>query len=228
MTQHKVGKTLKCASIDVANSILRHGADTLRRSYPYCTVRKTNLPKGASKVKRLPPLRSLQERERAFTLSNLTRKETGAPNLDKEREHNVKGKRKRTGVLNLSKRSVRERERAFSVSLVSKKEKQRERERAFSVSKSKRKLAGQLRAQLTQLSSAQPTKTQGRANAACKVFTVRNPKPSFGFFLQAGAHKELRNAKKLQLHSKHSTKHASRLSQREPYLRVGFQAKKDL
>ena len=108
MTQHKVGKTLKCASIDVANSILRHGADTLRRSYPYCTVRKTNLPKGASKVKRLPPLRSLQERERAFTLSNLTRKETGAPNFDKEREHNVKSKRKRTGVLNLSKLQERE------------------------------------------------------------------------------------------------------------------------
>ena len=50
------------------------------------------------------------------------------------------------------------------------------------------------------------------------MFTVRNPKPSFGFFLQAGAHKELRNAKKPQLHSKHSTKHtyASRLSQRGP------------
>ena len=41
---------------------------------------------------------------------------------------------------------------------------------------------------------------------------------SHGFFLQAGAHKELRNAKKPQLQSKHRTKHsyASRLSQRGP------------
>ena len=71
-------------------------------------MRKTNLPKGANRVKKLPPLRSLQERERAFTLSNLTRKETGAPNFNKEREHNVKSKRKRTGVLNLSKLQERE------------------------------------------------------------------------------------------------------------------------
>ena len=50
------------------------------------------------------------------------------------------------------------------------------------------------------------------------MLTKLKSKASNGFFLQACAHKELRNAKEPQLQSKHRTKHsyASELSQRPP------------
>ena len=58
------------------------------------------------------------------------------------------------------------------------------------------------------------TKTKGQT----KLAVLKSLKSKAGFFLQAGAHKELRNAKGPQLQSKHSTKltYASKLSQRGP------------
>ena len=171
-------------------------------------MRKTDLPKGANRVKKLPPLRSLQERERAFTLSNLTRKETGAPNFNKEREHNVKSKRKRRSQSQqvARKRSVRERERAFSVSLV-KQEGETKRKRTGVLSLNKLEKGGRTTEGSVDTSFERSIHKLRESQCSLQSVTVRNPKPSFGFFLQAGAHKELRNAKKPQLHSKHSTKH---------------------
>ena len=55
-----------------------------------------------------------------------------------------------------------------------------------------------------------------------KVFTVRNPKPSFGFFLQAGAHKELRNAKKPSYKANTAPSTPTGCPRGGRYLRVGF------
>ena len=65
----------------------------------------------------------------------------GAPNFDKEREHNEKGKRKRTGVLNLSKlqeREASEKENGRSQSRSQARKKNKEKENGRSQSRTVR------------------------------------------------------------------------------------------